>query len=633
MKWFFFSLFLIVNTVSVFARPLPDLIFVQIPTQAEPDSPVVTYLNMDMNKYVDGARIVIYRPFLNELVNLTPEFTAACDPDVSFDGGNIAFAGKRKPEDTWQIWTMKKDGSQKIKITQEAGDCFAPVYAGTRFYLNDPQPTPQIIFVGTGHGWKNINEVDPVLALYSTDLDGNTTRRLTFNLHSDFSPDILPNGRIVFTSMQIIGDRYNPTEKSTLMAINNDGTDLMSFYEDHEAPVFMDMVHVSSFDERIYFIESNQATWLGGGDIAYVSYSRPLSTYHKLSRTLNDLFHSPCILPSGDLIASYRNNSQNTFYGLYIVNPETGKRQKEIFKEIGWHSIDVHILASHPKVKGRSNWLIPGTTTGVFYCLNSYRTNLYYGENIAPGTIKHVRVIEGMPVEQETYSTEAFAPQRILGVAPVEIDGSFHIRVPAEIPITFQMLDKNDMAIRTQKAWTWVMGNENRGCIGCHEDLEMAPPNKIVNAIMKPPVELTIPPEQRRTVDFRHQIDPMIKSKCAIADCHISGQAPPNFEVISNSRISPVYQTLTDSVQGREDYRYIVPGEARESPLMWHLLGEETGSGSTPTGQSVKLIPLEKRLKQEELILFIEWIDLGAQWDIQTAINVDTLNHNIMGNN
>jgi hypothetical protein len=195
------------------------------------------------------------------------------------------------------------------------------------------------------------------------------------------------------------------------------------------------------------------------------------------------------------------------------------------------------------------------------------------------------------------------------------------------------MLDKNDMAIRTQKAWTWVMGNENRGCIGCHEAREMAPPNKIVDAIMKPPVELTIPPRQRRTVDFRHQIDPIIKSKCAIADCHIPGQALPNLEVISDSRINPVYQMLTDFVKGREDYRYIVPGRAKESPLMWHLFGEETGYESASTSQSVEPIPPEKRLEQEERILFIEWIDLGAQWDVQTAINVDTLNHNIMGNN
>jgi hypothetical protein len=82
---------------------------------------------------------------------------------------------------------------------------------------------------------------------------------------------------------------------------------------------------------------------------------------------------------------------------------------------------------------------------------------------------------------------------RILGIAPVEEDGSFHIRVPSERPITFQLLDKDYQTLRTQHAWTWVMGNENRGCIGCHEDRELTPPNYLAKAVLKPPVDLTDP--------------------------------------------------------------------------------------------------------------------------------------------
>ena len=636
-----FALFCAGVTTSVYAQSLPDLIFVQIPARAKPDFQVGTRMSSPINRYVDGARIVILRPSAAKPVNLTPEFTAACDPDVSFDGETIVFAGKRNPEEPWQIWRMNIDGSQKVQITRGEGDCITPVHAGNRFYLNDPQPTPQIIYVGTEHGWKNEQDAGPVFALYGTDTQGKTVHRLTFNLHSDFSPDILPNGRIVFTSWQHYGDRYRPTGIFTLMGINNDGTDLMPFYGNHEMPPVKDMVQVSDFDNRVYFIESNRPPWLGGGDIAYVSRRRPLHSYHRLSHEGKGLFHSPCPLPDGGLVASYRTNSPKAVFGIYRIDPKSGKRRQQIFKEPGWHFIDAQVLASHPKVKGRSNWLIPGSTTGVFYCLNSYRTNLPEGKNIAPGTIKHVRVIEGIPLRQKatisgyqnnatnhtglkTYSATAFGPRRILGVAPVEKDGSFHIRVPAETPITFQLLDKNYLALRTQEAWTWVMGNENRGCIGCHEDPEMAPPNKMVDAIIKPPVELTLPPARRRSVDFRHQIAPIIESKCAIAGCHVSGRTALNFETTQNTTpdaaFSQVYEILIQPIQGRQNERYIVPGKAKESPLIWHLFGKQMGSGQILYTGKITRMPPGNSLTPRERILFIEWIDLGVQWDSRAAI-------------
>jgi hypothetical protein len=273
--------------------------------------------------------------------------------------------------------------------------------------------------------------------------------------------------------------------------------------------------------------------------------------------------------------------------------------------------------------------------------LNSYRTSLPEGENIVPGSIKYVRVIEGIPLKRkatiseyqqdladspsfETYSGTAFGPRRILGVAPVEKDGSFHIRVPAETPIIFQLLDKNYLALRTREAWTWVMGNENRGFIGYpDENLEMAPPNKMVDAVIKPAVELTPPPERRRIVDFRHQIAPIIASKCAT--CHVSGQAAPNLEETQNTTpgetFSPAYKNLIDPIQGRENERFIVLGNAKESPLIWHLFGERMGSNQTPYTGEITPMPPRNVLKLRERILFIEWIDLGAQWDSRAAVD------------
>jgi hypothetical protein len=539
---------------------------------------------------------------------------------------------------------MNSDGSQKQQITSSNGDCIAPVYAGNRFYLNDPQPTPQIIYAGTEHGWKNEQEPERVFSLYGTDPEGKSIHRLTFNLHSDFSPDILPNGRIVFSSWQYPRDQILLGGRFTLMDINNDGTDLMPFYGNHEMPQYKDMVHISDFDLRVYFIEADRLQGLGGGDIAYLSQRRSLHSYHKLSHESNGLFHSPCPLPDGGLLASFRLKSSNAVYGIYHIDPKSGVRKNKIYEESGWHSIDVHVLSPHPQAKGRSNWLIPDSESGVFYCLDVYRTNLPELVPLEPGTIKYIRVVEGIPIKNgiempdsqyklnnkfnlESHSHISYSPRRILGVAPVENDGSFHIRVPAEIPLNFQLLDQNYMNLRQQNTWTWVMGNENRGCIGCHEDREQAPPNIMVDAVTKPAVELTLPPERRRTVDFRNQIAPIIASKCVTSGCHVFGQAKPNFagaEKIANViSAHQIYDILLEPIPNRQKEVYVIPGNAEASPLIWHIFGKRLNYNKTYYCSDSNLMPPQNPFEAEDRILFIEWIDLGAQWDLHNIYNWD----------
>ena len=620
----------IVFTSSIHYRIPQDLIFVQVPVQAEQTYEDAVQGQFPSNRYVDGARIVRLPATGSETKILTPEFAAACDPDISFDGQVIVFSGKRNPDESWHIWRMNADGSHKVQITHGEGNDITPTFAGNRFYLNDPQPTPQIIFASSASGWKNENEKTPAFALYGTDHQGEIVRRLTFNLNSDFAPDVLTDGRIVFSSRQQFGDRFGSNGFGALMGVNIDGTDLMTYYGNHEMPPFKDMIHVSDFGDRVYFIESDQSTGLGGGAIAFVSRRRPLRSYVRMSQDDDGLFHSPCPLPDNGLTASYRSQEKNAVFGIYRIDPETGIRQEGIFKQEGWHSIDAHVLVSSPTPKGRSNWLIPGSTTGVFYCLDSYRTNLFEGKELAPGTIKYVRVIEGLPDRLSARNNpatfpattgSAFGARRLLGIAPVEADGSFHIRVPAEIPITFQLLDENYLALRTQKAWTWVIGNENRGCIGCHEDREMSPPNRMVDAVIKPAVELTLPPSRRRTVDFRNQISNIITSKCATTGCHVSAQASPYLDTSQSydGVFSAAYETLLKPIQGRNNEHYIVPGNAKESPLIWLLFGRRMGSDQTHYTKEITLMPPHDGLTNRERIIFIEWVDLGAQWDSRSV--------------
>jgi len=596
-----------------------NFVFVQVPQYTDSAENRTKKISSIFDRYVKNARIITYNRQSNTIKDLTPEFYAACDPDISFDGLNIIFSGKKSAQDYWQIWSMKTDGSEKRQLTSATGDCWMPVYAGNRFYLNDKQPTPQIVYAGNEHSWYNELESARTVALYGIDLEGKQKYRLTYNLYSDFSPDVLPDGRIVFSSWQPSGEG-----KLALMSVNVDGTDLMPYFGNHEMPRYKEMVHISDNDANVYYIESDQISWLGGGSIASISHRRPLHSYQKNADSGDKIFHSPCTLPAGDLIASCKSNSRNDEFSVYYIDQKTGNPKEKIYGQAGWHTIDTQIILPHPKVKGKSNWLIPGAESGVFYCLDSYRSDDIFANNLMPGQIKYVRVIEGMPqikkiqvqippgteLKQKNSVTN---PSRVLGTAPVESDGSFHVRVPAKTPINFQLLDKNHMKIREQKGWTWVMGNENRGCIGCHENRESSPPNVLVTAIPKPAVDLTEVPEKKHTLDFLNQIIPIFNKNCA-KGCHAIDGSKSGFGLMveQEKKLLPrdIYNNLLSGSDIETEKMWVQPGSASESGILDYIIAENMPD--SPARQN----HAEDLLTPEEILTIIEWIDLGAHYDL-----------------
>jgi len=405
-----------------------------------------------------------------------------------------------------------------------------------------------------------------------------------------------------------------------LMAINNDGTDLMPYFGNHESPVFKEMVYVSGTDDRVYYVESDTLLWLGGGSIAEISQSRPLHSYRCLTAAQAGIFHSPCALPDDKLIASYRANETGPF-GLYYVDANDGRVLERIYSEPDWHSIDARLPVAHPVVQGRSNWLIPGKTTGIFYCLDSYRTDMPGMEMIDRGMIKFVRVAQGLAQNntgQESGSSLKKsgmfdAPRRVLGTIPVEADGSFQVRVPAEVPINFQLLDQEYVKIREQEGWTWVIGNENRGCIGCHENREFSPPNIMVQAVKQPAHDLTVSSAAGHVVDFRRDIAPIISKSCATKACHGSGKISPVLQPGEKGKHTDAYrhnyEILISPDISDQNKTYVHAGDARNSLLTGLVLPQD------PV-QKFKKDRTHLILSEEEKRILVEWIDLGAHWDL-----------------
>ena len=79
----------------------------------------------------------------------------------------------------------------------------------------------------------------------------------------------------------------------------------------------------------------------------------------------------------------------------------------------------------------------------------------------------------------------ALIPRRLLGEVEVQADGSFHLSIPANIPLELQLIDQQGMALRTC-GWIWSKNVEARGCIGCHEDGESTPHNLFTEGLKRP---------------------------------------------------------------------------------------------------------------------------------------------------
>lgn len=437
------------------------IVFARIPAAGKPSTPP-TLDRTPMDRYVDGCEIV--RLDLSEpgasVVSLTHEFHSALDPAVSFDGRNILFAAKRKKEDLWQIWQMDPYGENKKQVTQGSIDAVSPLYIGSLFHLDDRAPTRKIAYVGGGH-------------LYTCSLDGSDPRRITFNTATEFSPDVLPNGRIIYSTTSGGGEHLD------LLSVNIDGTDHMGYLTQFCVPGDKEMVRIGG-NGRIYFIHTDVTQWLGGGSLADVDARRPAHSYRLLASAQRGFYHSPCPLLGGGLAVSYRAANENSLYSIYRMEPGKAEQKKLLYRAAGYHCVDTQILAAHKVVKGRSSFVDHTLETGVLYCINVYISRETGLNRLPFGSIKSVQVV--LACEKD---------RRILGSAPVEPDGSFHIRVPANTPLTFRLIDKNGREVSRQLSRTWVMPRESRGCIGCHEDSELAPPNRLPKALLKPAV--TIP--------------------------------------------------------------------------------------------------------------------------------------------
>ena len=637
-----FSVCIIASATNLLAADDLDapVVFVQLPTHSLAEQQGPRADGMLRADYGEGGRIVQLDPD-GTRHQLTEGFHSAAEFDVSFDGKHILFAGKRRADDPWDIWEMNHDGSEPRRITRDVGNCRSPAYQATLYTIVSTEPWFQIMFVSDAAGKMNEYGSGPATSLYSCRLDGSALRRLTVNLSDDLDPYLMRDGRVLHAGWQRMDLKRGLRGRVALFGVNTDGADYALYCADQGRRI--KHMPCETSDGRVVFVESDSVGWDGSGQLGAVSVRRPLYTYKPLtSETDGVLYHSPAPLPNGEVLVAARPAGGEQTHGLYRFDPESGKREL-IYDDQGFHDIHARLLAPRKRPDGRSSVVNEKFDYGRLYCLNTYLTDPDIIPQMRPGIVRKLRVIEGMPVPADqaqayqanthnegmsgpgstTKSLPPVVPKRLLGVVPVKEDGSFFVELPPDVPVQLQTLDEDGLALR-RCGWIWVKHRERRGCIGCHEDPELTPENRFVLAVREESMKLTLLPSQRRTVDFKHDVMPIVDRKCA--SCHQGNEGPLDLRDQKAGAYNRAYVDLVSTADGGRDDTapvvgdYVHPGQARTSPLIWRLFGRNTSrpwdAGDEPTKPIGKCPPESAQpLTDDERLTFIEWVDLGGAWD------------------
>jgi hypothetical protein len=570
----------------------------------------------------EGARLVLVESGRVVKV-LSTGFASAADPEVSYDGRRLLFAGQRQAGERWAIFEMNVDGTGLRLVASGPDDLREPLYLPTVYTLiADPakgtEPREQIGYVRVSSTLRNEGGDAPQTSLYSIQTDGSGARRLTFSLGNELDPTVLPDGRVLYASWQRASERHGAEGRVTLVGLNADGTDTALFSADEGRRV--KRMPCLTRKGLVVFVEGERPLTEGAGTLACVTMRRNLHSYRPITSEKDGLFRSPSPLADGQIVAAHRAADARGTFGLVVVDPVSGQT-RPVFDDPTYDEIQVREAAPRPATDERSSAIkdpdveLRGTKeakasygpTADFPDAKLYGVNVYLndlGADLAPGTIAGLRIIEGLDAAAGAkVQPGAPAPRRLVGVAPVEADDSYHVLVPAEKPLQLQLLDQDGLAL-SSSGWIWAQYKGQQGCVGCHEDGELTPPNRFVDAIARPATNLLLAPEKRRSVDYQHDIGPLVLSRCA--ECHAAGGAvdlsgPGAFATLG---------------------RYLDPGRARTSRLIWHLLGRNTArpwDGARATAP-VKPLPMGVELTDDERRLFIEWVDLGALFDVTSSV-------------
>ncbi|UCD52385.1 MAG: discoidin domain-containing protein, partial [Phycisphaerales bacterium] len=581
-------------------------------------------------------------------------------PDLSYDARRVLFAYCRHyphvaemekvdktalPQEAfYQIYEMNIDGSDVRQLTHGRYDDFDARYL----------PDGDIVFLSTRKGTflqcttqntaGTLAQTLPdsyvrcggdnrrpcaVYTLHRMDARGKNLRPISAFETFEYTPSVADDGRLLYTRWDYI-DRFNGHFFS-LWAANQDGTNPQLVYGNYtvKPQAILEARSVPNSNKILFTAGAHHS--ITGGSLALLDPSRgseglaPVTrltpevpfpeteewdnTYYANPYPLSEDFYltawSPHRLPphAGSTEVRDDRNPVNAL-GLYLGdrfgNLELLYRDEKISS---MYPVPIRPRTKPPTHPSDLDW--DGAQEGSFLV-----QDIYQGlAGVARGAVRRLRIVAVPPkpqphMNQPCIGVSAEDPGKyVLGTVPVAADGSAFFHLPSGVPVFFQALDENGMALQTMRSLTYVMPNQTLSCIGCHETRDQAPPAATVPlALRQGPATLTPAPEGSWPLRFDRLVQPMLDRNCIA--CHNPDHenvAAANFDLTAEN----AYQNLIafgeqdlEKLAFEKDRSEVGQCPARQSKLM-ALLAQD------PAHQDV-------RLDADSLERLITWMDTYA---------------------
>ncbi|MFZ0961060.1 MAG: hypothetical protein WAO35_09155 [Terriglobia bacterium] len=443
----------------------PDMVMVQAPEVRSGSL---------CTRFPKGSRLVRLEHPYGPPHSLTPDFFAAADPRVSFDGARVLFTGKKTTNSLWQIWEINMDGSGARQITHCPGDCLKPAYLPrgeivfTAFSKGPVASTPN---GSKTHGIKATaaRSATPLRAtsqLWVCKLDGSDAHAITFG-PGDFEVEtVLHIGTILATARSPLLPWNGLPADRELYTLRPDGTGLATLRCDHQHPAIRSQAQELD-DGAVVFVKAALSSNNLGGDLAWIRrgalHNTPLTATPVVASSPHPIAADEILVARQSLAGPAKGR-----LALYAFDAASGKFGAPVYQDGRDSTVEAVPVAAHEPPRWYWSTLNPELQRGYFVCIDAYRAEGAPQGRIAT-KLTRIRVLMLDATTQHA---------RLLGEAPIEEDGSFYIAVPSDHPVRFQVLDGAGHVVREQRSWLWSRSGEEHGCVGCHEDRALAPENR-----------------------------------------------------------------------------------------------------------------------------------------------------------
>lgn len=524
--------------------------------------------------------------------------------DVSFDAKKIVFDFKKSNDEGYRIYEAEIATGQARPVTVPPSNEAELISKYRNCYHHgtddmDPAYLPDggIVFTSTRSQLGTLCDAPDCFTspnLHRIEVDGSQLQQLSVNATSEFTPTVLPDGRILYSRWEYVDKASAAIKCQWAMYPNGAGSSEIYKNDINLPPSTTQGRIIPGTLNHYLFLGTPHYLWNQLGSIYKIDMSKDIRTRAPMSLFTpeleatdhteikwkdgykGNLYRDPYPLNETQAMASFRPGSmgQDQYpkagFGLYVVETATtAAKQQQFYRDSTiscWQPMPLKARPRPPIATINLDAELAAKNLAVVSV-----QDVYFGmENVTRGAVKYLRVMEQLPrpwaarhfwggddfglMHAATSKNSHLAAQIRWGVVPVESDGSANFVVPANRAVFFAALDKDFRLIQQERTFVNYKPGERRACIGCHETPKDVPPvSAFPIAFQRAPSEPG-PQEGETTghkvLDYEQYVQPIWDKNCV--SCHGPTKKDGNLD-LSSTRTT-LFNNSYEQLMDRRDW-------------------------------------------------------------------------------